>query len=97
MGEVTEDGTVILDQPHEIAMYSLLTMRSALGLQVKGLRVMRGTTALAVARHRGLTQARNARRAWEDVDLLVRLAGGPETHLVPEGCTVQPLSPPEET
>ena len=60
--------TIILDTPEQIEAASILALRSALRLQVRGLRLTsRGPSALTIARKRGLTTKRTAAGALEDV------------------------------
>jgi len=38
MSKHLPDGTIVLDTPEDIAAYRLLTLRSALGLEIQGIR-----------------------------------------------------------
>lgn len=49
MGEVFPGGGFVLDTPDEIQAASWLALRSALSLQLKGLRLSRNTSASAIA------------------------------------------------
>lgn len=50
MPEKLSDGTIILDKPHQIAFYQLAAIKSALGLEIKGLKMSRGVSAYASAK-----------------------------------------------
>jgi hypothetical protein len=45
---VSTDGIIILDKPYQIDGYRKLMLRSALRLEVQGIRVWRHTTAYAI-------------------------------------------------
>ena len=64
------DQPIVLDQPDQIALASVLALRSALKLQTKGLK-MRGASALTIARKRGFTTKRTAQGALEDVNAIL--------------------------
>lgn len=42
MGQVSADGSVILDQPHEIQFARLATLKAGLRLEVVGMKMKRG-------------------------------------------------------
>ena len=60
--------TTVLDKPEQIEAYVILSLRQALLLQTKGLKMSRGQSALSIARARGLTTKRTAAGALEDVN-----------------------------
>lgn len=45
-----EDRAIVLDQPHQIRFAQLCARRSALGLELKGLRRSRGQSAYAICK-----------------------------------------------
>lgn len=67
--------TIILTTPEQIEMARVLTLRSALKLQVAGLRMSRGQSALAIARKSGLTTKRTAQGALDDLNELLAQHG----------------------
>lgn len=63
---------IVLDTPEEINFASVLALRSALKLQVRGMRLSnRGPSALSIAKKRGFTKKNTAKGALEDVNALL--------------------------
>lgn len=48
MGQVSADGSVILDQPHEIQFARLATLKAGLSLEAKGMKMSRGPSAYSI-------------------------------------------------
>lgn len=59
-----------LTHPDDIAMFRLMTLRSALKLEVLGLK-RRGASALSVLRKEGYVKARTAKAALIELDALL--------------------------
>lgn len=62
--------TIILDTPEQIGAARILALRGALRLEARGMR-RGGRSALAIARADGLTNARTAAKALEDVNAYI--------------------------
>lgn len=61
-------GTIVLDTPEQIAAARILTIRSSLRLYVEhGLKTSR-RSIITIAREAGLTEARTAKKALEDLN-----------------------------
>lgn len=60
--------TIVLDTPEQIAAARILTIRSGLRMEARGLKMSRGRSCLAIARSEGLTKARTAAKALEDLN-----------------------------
>lgn len=73
MGHTFEGGTV-LDTPDEIAMFQLLRLRSALGLEIKGLCHSQGSVYAHIKRHYGLRG--NKQRVWDQFNIYIMERGG---------------------
>lgn len=57
----------VITDPGQIEYLSIFTLRQALRLQARGMKLSRGRSALTIARERGLTDSRTVRGALEDV------------------------------
>lgn len=59
---------IVLDKPEEVEFASILALRSALKLEVRGLKMSRGVSALKIAQQRGFTTKRTKQGALDDVN-----------------------------
>lgn len=75
MGHAFEGGTV-LDTPAEIEMFQLLRLRSALGLELLGMKHSKGSVYAHIKRHYGLKG--NKQRVWDQFNTLIIERGGPD-------------------
>ena len=57
----------VITDPKQIEYLSIYSLRQALRLQARGMKLSRGRSALTIARDRGLTDKRTVRGALEDV------------------------------
>lgn len=74
--EVLDSGTIVASGPEGVATYRLVALRSALRLQARtGMKMSRGFSAITTAQQMGLTKARTARKAFEDVNRAMVEAG----------------------
>lgn len=64
------NGNIVLDTPEQIAFAQVLALRGALRLEARGMK-RRGRSALAIAKGMGLTKARTAAAALEDVNAYI--------------------------
>lgn len=67
---------IILDQPHQIAMYRLLVLRHRLHLELKTAMRFKPSTLVAM-RAMGLTDTRDRWTALYDVNQAIAASGGP--------------------
>lgn len=61
---------IILDTPAQIEAAQVLALRAALRLETRGLK-RRGRSATTIVREMGLTKARTASKALEDVNAYI--------------------------
>ena len=59
---------VTIEGKENVEFASVLALRSALRLQVRGLKLSRGASALTIARKRGFTTKRTAQGALDDMN-----------------------------
>lgn len=64
------NGNIVLDTPEQIAFAQVLTLRAALRLEARGMG-RRGRSATTIVREMGLTKARTAAKALEDVNAYI--------------------------
>lgn len=57
----------VITNPQHIERLSVVALKGALGAQVRGMKLSRGRSALAIAQARGLTTKRTAKGALADV------------------------------
>lgn len=73
MGQVFEGG-VVLDTAEELAMFQLLRLRSALGLELIGMKHSQGSVYAHIKRHYGMKGTKQ--RVWDQLNALIMEKGG---------------------
>jgi len=69
------DGSFIITEPDEIRMFSLLSMRGRLHLELKGIQF--GKSTLAALQRQGITTKRTKKAALIDLNNYIESLGGP--------------------
>ena len=77
-----QDKMLVLDQPHQIAFYQLCARRSALGLELKGLRHSRGVSVYAICK-RVYKLKGNRQRVYDQMCKLVEDVKSGKVEFVP--------------
>jgi hypothetical protein len=72
MGNPNKEPRMIADTPEKIAFLRLITLRSAVSLEAKGMKMSRGKSALSIAKGMGF-KARTAQKMVKVLDARIEL------------------------
>jgi hypothetical protein len=79
------DGSFTLDQPEQIAMFHVMQLRSALGMEIRtGMKFSNKGSIMKHAKHCGYTDKQTKRGVYADLNKLIVDGGGMDRPLPPD-------------